>query len=130
MHLFRPRPEPGGLLLSLTSIISASLHTAYPALQKDEQAAEQLGDTLKQVMEGVKSQAGHIRGTVAQLEDERDRAIRAKDAATKELEVGRLLNYCSVVVAVRLIGRGLVVLRGALLHKWRSALELPGYVRL
>lgn len=41
-------------------------------------------------MEGVKSQAGHIRGTVAQLEDERDRAIRAKDAATKELEVGRL----------------------------------------
>eukprot|EP00752_Nemacystus_decipiens_P007745 g6923.t2 len=54
--------------------------------EKDEQAAEQLGDTLKQVMEGVKSQAGHIRGTVSQLEDERDRAIRAKDAATKELE--------------------------------------------
>lgn len=121
MHLFRPRPEPGGLLLSLTSIISASLHTAYPALQKDEQAAEQLGDTLKQVMEGVKSQAGHIRGTVAQLEDERDRAIRAKDAATKELEVGRLLNYCSVVVAVRLIGRGLVVLRSG-----EALLNYPG----
>ena len=60
-------------------------------LQKDDQAAEQLGDTLKQVMEGVKSQAGHIRGTVAQLEDERDRAIRGKDAAAKELEVGLLL---------------------------------------
>lgn len=59
-----------------------------PTSQKDEQAAEQLGDTLKQVMEGVKSQAGHIRGTVAQLEDERDKAIRGKDTATKELEVG------------------------------------------
>lgn len=67
------------------------LDPAYPTLQKDEQAAEQLADTLKQVMEGVKSQAGHIRGTVTQLEDERDRAMRGKDAATKELEVCRLL---------------------------------------
>lgn len=56
-------------------------------LQKDAEAAEQLGDTLKQVMEGVKSQAGHIRGTVAQLEEERDRANGEKDVATKELEV-------------------------------------------
>lgn len=43
---------------------------------------------MKQVMEGVKSQAGHIRGTVTQLEEERDRAISGKQAATKELEVG------------------------------------------
>ncbi|CAB1112382.1 unnamed protein product [Ectocarpus sp. CCAP 1310/34] len=54
--------------------------------EKDDQAEEQLGDTLKQVMEGVKSQAGHIRGTVTQLEEERDRAISAKQAAIKELE--------------------------------------------
>lgn len=39
-------------------------------------------------MEGVKSQAAHIRGTVTKLEDERDRAIGGKDAVTKELEVG------------------------------------------
>lgn len=38
-------------------------------------------------MEGVKSQAGHIRGTVTQLEEERDRAISGIQAATKELEV-------------------------------------------
>lgn len=45
-------------------------------------------------MEGVKSQAGHIRDTVAQLENERDRAIGGKDAATKELEVGlRFLRF-------------------------------------
>lgn len=57
--------------------------------QKDEQAAEQLSKTLKQVMDGVKSQAGHIRGTVAQLEEERDRAIAARKDANRELEVGR-----------------------------------------
>lgn len=38
-------------------------------------------------MDGVKSQAGHIRGTVAQLEEERDQATGAKNAAEKELEV-------------------------------------------
>ncbi|CAM9978898.1 unnamed protein product [Ectocarpus sp. 12 AP-2014] len=54
--------------------------------EKEHQAEEQLGDTLKQVMEGVKSQAGHIRGTVTQLEEERDRAISGKQAAIKELE--------------------------------------------
>ncbi|CBJ29449.1 conserved unknown protein [Ectocarpus siliculosus] len=54
--------------------------------EKEDQAEEQLGDTLKQVMEGVKSQAGHIRGTVTQLEEERDRAISGKQAAVKELE--------------------------------------------
>lgn len=46
-----------------------------------------MSSTLKQVMDGVKSQAGHIRGTVAQLEEERDGAIKARDAATRELEV-------------------------------------------
>ena len=56
--------------------------------QKDEQAAEQLSKTLKQVMDGVKSQAGHIRGTVAHLEEERDRAIAARNDANRELEVG------------------------------------------
>ena len=57
--------------------------------QKDEQAAEQLSKTLKQVMDGVKSQAGHIRGTVAQLEEERDRAIDARNDAKREVEVGQ-----------------------------------------
>ncbi|CAM9143470.1 unnamed protein product, partial [Laminaria digitata] len=54
--------------------------------EKDEQAAEQLSKTLKQVMDGVKSQAGHIRGTVAQLEEERDRAIGARNAAKSQVE--------------------------------------------
>lgn len=56
--------------------------------QKDEQAAEQLSTTLKQIMDGVKSQAGHIRGTIANLEGQRDEAIGARDAAKSQLQVG------------------------------------------
>lgn len=74
------------------SIILRLRFAALTPSQKDEQAAEQLSDTLKQVMEGVKSQAAHIRGTVTKLEEERDTAIGGKDAVTKELEVGLRLS--------------------------------------
>lgn len=55
--------------------------------QRDERNTEQLQSTIKQVMEGVRSQAGHIRETVARLEGEKDETIGERDAAKKELEV-------------------------------------------
>ena len=43
-------------------------------------------------MDGVKSQAGHIRGTISNLEGQRDEAISERDAARSQLQVGHLAN--------------------------------------
>ena len=58
-----------------------------PTKQKDEKMAKDLDDAMKNVMEGVKNQAGRIRETVDRLEWERDAAVAARDAAQAEIKV-------------------------------------------
>lgn len=52
------------------------------------EAEQKTSSSIRKVLEGVKTQAKHIKDTVTRLESERDQAVRAKGDAAKELEVG------------------------------------------
>lgn len=68
-----------------------------------QEAEQKTGSSIRKVLEGVKTQAKHIKDTVTRLEKERDEALSAKNAATRELEVGYCSNmdiYCLLVSLV------------------------------